>query len=98
MKQGALEKKVAMLPDALRLKAEGYIDALLSENNIHAEGKSLHFYPVADDNVGVFTLQEPYQSFQQQPKLKREFGGLKGFVKYMADDFDAPMDDFKDYM
>ena len=28
---------------------------------------------------------------------KRPFGILKGKIK-MADDFDAPMDDFKDYM
>jgi len=34
----------------------------------------------------------------QIQKLKREFGSLKGFVKYMADDFDAPLDDFKEYM
>ncbi len=33
-----------------------------------------------------------------KPKLKREFGGLKGFVTYMADDFDAPLEDFKEYM
>jgi len=32
------------------------------------------------------------------PKLKREFGSLKGFVTYMADDFDAPLKEFHDYM
>lgn len=32
------------------------------------------------------------------PKPKRRFGALKGFVTYMADDFDAPLEDFKDYM
>jgi hypothetical protein len=34
----------------------------------------------------------------EQPKSKREFGSLKGFVKYIADDFDAPLEEFKDYM
>lgn len=28
----------------------------------------------------------------------RRIGGAKGMVKYMAEDFDAPLEDFKDYM
>jgi prevent-host-death family protein len=32
-----------------------------------------------------------------QPK-PRQVGTLKGTVLYMAPDFDAPLDDFKDYM
>jgi len=31
-------------------------------------------------------------------KVKKGFGGGKGLIAYMADDFDAPLDDFKDYM
>lgn len=31
-------------------------------------------------------------------KSKRKIGGFKGSLKYMADDFDAPLDDFKEYM
>ncbi|HWT16479.1 MAG: type II toxin-antitoxin system Phd/YefM family antitoxin [Rhodanobacteraceae bacterium] len=34
----------------------------------------------------------------EQPEKKiRQFGGWEGQV-WMADDFDAPLDDFKDYM
>lgn len=29
---------------------------------------------------------------------KRRIGALKGTLLYMADDFDDPLDDFKDYM
>ncbi|MFK7924927.1 MAG: DUF2281 domain-containing protein [Bacteroidia bacterium] len=29
---------------------------------------------------------------------KRQPGGLKGFVTYMAEDFDAPLEDMKPYM
>jgi hypothetical protein len=29
---------------------------------------------------------------------KFEFGAAKGLVVYIADDFDAPLEDFKDYM
>jgi Protein of unknown function (DUF2281) len=37
------------------------------------------------------------QSPPQQPTSRRA-GTLKGTVKYMAADFDAPIDDFKEYM
>ena len=33
---------------------------------------------------------------EEKKPLKR--GSLKGFVNYMADDFDAPLEDFEDYM
>ena len=33
----------------------------------------------------------------QEPKKEREFGCAKGQF-WMAEDFDAPLDDFKDYM
>ncbi len=32
-----------------------------------------------------------------QTRHKRQLGALKGLVKYMAEDFDEPLDDFKDY-
>ncbi len=35
----------------------------------------------------------------EKPKRKkRTFGSMKGLVVQIADDFDAPLDDFKDYM
>ncbi len=38
-------------------------------------------------------------SQEEPPKLeKRQFGSMKGFLKYMAPDFDEPLEDFKDYM
>jgi antitoxin (DNA-binding transcriptional repressor) of toxin-antitoxin stability system len=33
-----------------------------------------------------------------EARLKRKIGQAKGLVLYMADDFDAPLEDFKDYM
>jgi prevent-host-death family protein len=32
------------------------------------------------------------------PRTPRELGTLKGTVIYMAPDFDAPLEDFKEYM
>ena len=35
----------------------------------------------------------------KDPKRKpRKFGSMKGLVIHIADDFDAPLEDFKDYM
>ena len=34
----------------------------------------------------------------KKPVSKRQFGCMKGLVVSMADDFDAPLDDFKEYM
>ena len=33
-----------------------------------------------------------------KPGKKRQFGSHKGLIKHMSDDFDEPLDDFKDYM
>lgn len=30
--------------------------------------------------------------------IERQFGCAKGIVEYISDDFDAPLDDFQDYM
>ncbi len=35
----------------------------------------------------------------EEPERKpRKFGSMKGLVVHIADDFDAPLEDFKDYM
>ncbi|MEM6342657.1 MAG: DUF2281 domain-containing protein [Bacteroidota bacterium] len=37
-------------------------------------------------------------SQQHNGNKKRQIGGLKGFVTYIAEDFDAPIEDMKPYM
>ena len=39
-----------------------------------------------------------FQKTDKPNKKEREFGSMKGLVKKIADDFDAPLEDFKDYM
>jgi antitoxin (DNA-binding transcriptional repressor) of toxin-antitoxin stability system len=34
----------------------------------------------------------------QHPRRRPKFGSAKGLIIYMADDFDAPLDDFREYM
>lgn len=35
---------------------------------------------------------------EQQPRTPRRPGTLRGTVRYMATDFDAPLEDFKEYL
>lgn len=45
-------------------------------------------------NLNLIKVQET-----EKPKRKpRKFGSMKGLVIHIADDFDAPLEDFKDYM
>jgi hypothetical protein len=71
MEIGTLEKKIAKLPDELKLKVEGYVDALLGD------------YTHSDES-----------SFSGK---NRGYGSLKGKV-WMSEDFNEPLEDFKEYM
>jgi antitoxin (DNA-binding transcriptional repressor) of toxin-antitoxin stability system len=48
---------------------------------------------IARNNQPVVRLE----AIARQP-AKRKLGSLRGLVKSIAADFDAPLDDFKDYM
>jgi prevent-host-death family protein len=50
---------------------------------------------ITEDNRPVARLV-PAAGQQQRPP--RRLGTLKGTVLYMAPDFDAPLEDFKEYM
>ena len=75
---------------------EIFVDALVSKT------KGIKKTTSAANNRGYGSLKDKIwmsedfdEPLGENPKLKREFGGLKGFVTYMADDFDAPLADFK---
>lgn len=48
---------------------------------------------IARDGVPVVRLTPVAQELP-----RRRIGGAKGFILYMADDFDAPLEDFAEYM
>ncbi|MGZ3872658.1 MAG: type II toxin-antitoxin system VapB family antitoxin [Mucilaginibacter sp.] len=75
MEAGTREKKrIAKLPENLKLKAERYIDALLDEAK-----KTANTNPKTEVNGN------------------RGYGSLKGKI-WMSEDFNEPLEDFKDYM
>ncbi len=49
-----------------------------------------------DDLESLKLIEIETQKTKQKPK--RRFGSMKGLVEYIADDFDAPLEDFKEYM
>jgi hypothetical protein len=82
METGTLKKKIDLLSVEQQLKLERVIDEMLHSGNINAPKQ----FPV--------TKNESVSDFE----IKPGFGGGKGIFGYMADDFDEPLDDFKDYM
>ena len=63
-------------------------------NRIIEEVKSL----TPDDRRRLLERLEQDEKLSSPGKAVRRAGSLKGTVKYMAPDFDAPLDDFKEYM
>ena len=64
-------------------------------DNLPAEKKK-----VVEDLVAALVLDSRSNNTDSGPikKPKMKFGELKGFVTYIAADFDEPLDDFKEYM
>ena len=53
---------------------------------------------LSDDGKLLGKITEVTRVQGDNPNVKRRAGTLQGFLKYMADDFNAPLEDFKDYM
>ena len=55
---------------------------------------------LAGEEVIIARNNKPAVRLEVLPEIrhKRRLGALKGLVKQMADDFDEPLDDFKDYV
>ena len=63
-------------------------------NRIIEEVKSLS----PDDRRRLLERLEQDEELSTSENAARKAGTLKGTVKYMAPDFDAPLDEFKEYM
>ncbi|MCA9972961.1 MAG: type II toxin-antitoxin system Phd/YefM family antitoxin [Anaerolineales bacterium] len=55
---------------------------------------------LAGEEVIIARGKEPLVKLVALPEArsKRQIGGAKDVVLFMAEDFDAPLDDFEDYM
>jgi hypothetical protein len=104
METGILKKKIELLSAEQKLAVAKYADSLIESNNkrsIVAEPEVI-YKTKKKSGPGIKNKKESSltddRSATEKPKLKREFGSLKGFVKYMDDDFDKPLDEFREYM
>lgn len=61
-------------------------------------GELIHQLVPGDEVVITENNQPVARLTPAQPTSERKLGTLKGSVLYMAPDFDAPLDDFKEYM
>jgi antitoxin (DNA-binding transcriptional repressor) of toxin-antitoxin stability system len=50
---------------------------------------------VITDNERIVARLVPAQ---EEPPQPRKFGSMRGTVLYLAPDFDAPLEDFREYM
>lgn len=85
-----------------------YQEIVKESNNLTSDQKQLlsyHLFSTLDKEKRNNILQLFYQTSnfdfsnieQEEPKKERIFGMLKGKIK-MSDDFDEPLEEFKDYM
>lgn len=103
MSTTALYSKFEALPDNLQQQVLDYIEFLLSRESKSRKSKksakqvSGEATPASDSDPDK--QLEHFKQPTSTPKkpLKAGFGGAKGMF-VMADDFDEPLEDFKDYM
>ena len=69
--------------------------AIELRTSLHARINQLSESQLQELNSIIEQMAETQRS---SPVKKRPFGLRKGSLKYMAEDFDAPLDDFKAYM
>ena len=50
------------------------------------------------DEVVITDDQQPVAKLVDARPAERKLGTMRGTVRYMAPDFDAPLDDFREYM
>jgi hypothetical protein len=73
-------------------------------NVVNSEVEHLKYQLIAwiialNDTQLLQELSNIWEKSQQEPAPKvRQFGGGKGMFPYMADDFNEPLEDFKEYM
>ena len=60
--------------------------------------KAIEKLSIEDKKLLYDILYNQLNKTAKPEKKERKFGSMKGFVKNVADNFDAPLEDFKDYM
>jgi len=92
-------EKIEKLSYDKKKEVEDFVDFLIekskSEDQISLTNNEKSAF---SELKGIRKYESAITIADKKPKLKREFGSLKGFVTFISDDFDAPLDDFKEHM
>jgi antitoxin (DNA-binding transcriptional repressor) of toxin-antitoxin stability system len=51
-----------------------------------------------ENNAGTDTQVVQLVAVSKRPHRRRKAGTARGLILYMADDFDSPLEDFREYM
>ena len=103
MIDAALLAKAASLPTELQAEVVDFVDFLVQKatRTAPAAGAEPPPAPTPADTRDLLAFScEPLGEFfaDGTPRLPLVFGAGKHLITYIADDFDAPLEDFKDYM
>jgi antitoxin (DNA-binding transcriptional repressor) of toxin-antitoxin stability system len=74
------------------------MSATITVEEAQARLKELIHRLTPGEEVIITENQQPVAKLVAAPAAERKLGTLKGTVLYMAPDFDAPLEDFKEYM
>ncbi|MEK7432153.1 MAG: DUF2281 domain-containing protein [Cyanobacteriota bacterium] len=86
-----LFSKIHIMPENMKSQIFDYVEFLVNKYKLQQEQKKI--IPKFDSNK-----THDFDKSLEVQEERKIFGKLKGFVKYIADDFDEPLDDFKEYM
>lgn len=71
---------------------------ILERASKYAASEGISLDALIERTLTTITDQTPLLEQQPQTKPTSPFGLFPGIVLYMAEDFNAPLDDFKEYM
>jgi prevent-host-death family protein len=79
-------------------KEKDVMSAMITVEEAQTKLKELIRQLAPGEEVVITENQQPVAKLVGAQRAERKLGTLKGTVLYMAPDFDAPLDDFKEYM
>jgi antitoxin (DNA-binding transcriptional repressor) of toxin-antitoxin stability system len=81
-----------------RVSEEKVMSASITVEEAQAHLKEIISQLAPGDEVIITEHQQPIAKLVAARPAERKLGTMRGTVRYMAPDFDAPLEDFKEYM
>jgi len=93
-------EKIFELTESLNPHERETLIYTLLEQEKYSASKNFQLVRIADKFVYLIELPDKYQADMTSSFMRKKpvYGCMKGLVRYMAPDFNDPIDDFKEYM